>query len=243
MSLTVLDVVQKVLNDMGSFAVNSISDLEESLMISSILEDKYYQLMHQKDWPTKADYITLDSSGAGDGATTLSIPSTVEKIDHIKYNYVDQTYLEPEQFLALYMHDPDLTLESNQVDVDVAGGPMKITVLNDKDPQFYTSFDDELLVFDSYLSTTESKLVGTKALAFAYTIPTIVIDDTTPIPIPKKMESLLISEVKAASFKKLKQMVSEEDERDRRAQHSRLNKERKQLQDKDKTSRSGFGRC
>lgn len=226
---------------MNSFQVNSISDTEEALQVASIIEDKYYSMLETMDWPVDSNYLPLVASNVNAGPTTLSIPAEVDKIDHLRYDGVSLDYIDPELFLQKAL-DPanadnaDMTLV--QFGPDIQG-----YVLKNKNPEYFTTFDDKLIVCDSYDAETEDKLVTSKSLASVFKHQVITIDDSTPIPITKKMEPYFLAEVKAACFKKIKQQVSDEDERDRRIQRSRLQTEAKKQQDKDTSSKSrGFGR-
>lgn len=241
MTITVLDVANKCLNDMNSFQVNSISDTEEALQVASIIEDKYYSMLETMDWPVDSDYLPLVSSAVDAGPTTLSIPVEVDKIDNLRYNSLSLKYRDPEVFLTTAF-DPSNADNENMALVQF-GPNVQGYVLTNKDPEFFTTLNDELLICDSYNAETEDKLVASKSLALVYKHQVITIDDSTPIPITKKMEPYFLAEVKAACFKKIKQQVSDEDERDRRIQRSRLQTEAKKQQDKDTGSKSrGFGR-
>jgi hypothetical protein len=241
MTITVLDVANKCLNDMNSFQVNSISDTEEALQVASIIEDKYYSMLETMDWPVDSDYLPLVTSAANAGPTTLSIPVTVHKIDHLRYNTLSLKYRDPEVFFSTALDPSNASNENMEL---VQFGPnIQGYVLNNKDPEFFTSFDDELIVCDSFNADNEDKLVATKSLAKVTKHQVITIDDSTPIPITKKMQPYFLSECRAAAFKKIKQQVSDEDERDRKIHRSRLQTEAKKQQDKDTGSKSGgFGR-
>lgn len=241
MAFTPLYVVQKVLNDMNSFPVNSLSDTEEALQVASILEDKFYEIQEKLDWPVNSDYTQLDSSAIADGPTTLKIPDTVDSINNLRYNSLPLRHVTPEVFLDTVL---DPTMEDNENAEYVSMGPnVQGWVLNNKNPEYFTTFDDDILVCDSYDLELESKLVTSKTLAQVSKHVRLILDDTTPIPITKKMEPYFLTEVKAACFKKIKQQVSDEDERERRIQKSRLNSDAKKQQDNDKRSQNqGFGR-
>lgn len=226
---------------MNSFQVNSISDTEEALQVASIIEDKYYSMLETMDWPVDSNYLPLVASNVNAGPTTLSIPAEVDKIDHLRYDGVSLDYIDPELFLQRAL---DPANADNEDMILVQFGPdIQGYVLKNKNPEYFTTFDDKLIVCDSYDADTEDKLVTSKSLASVFKHQVITIDDSTPIPITKKMEPYFLAEVKAACFKKIKQQVSDEDERDRRIQRSRLQTEAKKQQDKDTSSKSrGFGR-
>lgn len=241
MTITVLDVANKCLNDMNSFQVNSISDTEEALQVASIIEDKYYSMLETMDWPVDSDYLPLVTSAIDAGPTTLSIPTSVDKVDNLRYNGASLKHVDSEVFLSTALSPTNA--DNPNMELVQFGPNIQGYVLNNKDPEFFTTFNDELIVCDSYNKDVEDKLVASKSLAEVFKHQVITIDDSTPIPITKKMQPYFLAEVKAACFKKVKQQVSDEDERDRRIQRSRLQAEAKKQQDKDAGSKSrGFGR-
>ena len=226
---------------MNSFPVNSLSDTEEALQVASILEDKFYEIQEKLDWPVNEDYMQLDTSAIADGPTTLKIPDDVDSVNHLRYDTLSLKHVTPEVFITTAL-DPS-NADNENMELVQLGQNVQGYVLNNKDPEFFTSFDDNIIVCDSYDLEKESKLVKSKSLAKVFKHTVLVLDDTTPIPISKKMEPYFLAEVKSACFKKIKQQVSDEDERERRIQKAKLNSEARKQQDKDAGSKSrGFGR-
>ncbi len=241
MSITVLYTVNKCLSDMNSFQVNSIDGTEESLQVASIVEDKYYAMVNSGSWPAAEAYLQLDTSPELAGPTTLSIPLTVDSVNHLRYRGLSLKHVEPEVFLQTAL-DPSNADNENMTLVQM-GSTVQGYVLTNKAPQFFTTFDDELIICDSYDSVAEDKLLAAESLAKVFIRPTFILDDASILAMPQKMEALFLAECRAAAFKKIKQQVSDEDERDRRLQRSRLQNDARKQQDKDRKSKTnGFGR-
>ena len=59
MRTTLLKIVQSILNDMDSEAVNSISDTVEAQQIGSIVEDTYYNMISAREIPEHNKLMTL----------------------------------------------------------------------------------------------------------------------------------------------------------------------------------------
>lgn len=240
MALTLIKVVQKTLNDMDSFPVNSISDTEESMQVASIAEDKFYALMNRSNWEHFRQIGVLVNTPVQYGPTTLQLSDSTDELKDLRYNGKRLTRVEIDEFLDRVLTKPTDLTDYAEVSIygDVVGYVSKV-----KDPDFYTVFEDYLVVCDSYNYLVESRLQGSKTVVDTITVPTFVMDNTYEIPIPQRLESLYLAEVRAACFKKLKQATSDEDERDRRIQMSRMRIEEKRVADNDrKTKNQGFGR-
>ena len=51
MQMTLLEMVQDILNDIDSDPVNSIDDTEESVQIAQIIKTSYFALSTNRNWP------------------------------------------------------------------------------------------------------------------------------------------------------------------------------------------------
>ena len=59
--LTLLEIVQDIMNDMDSDEVNSISDTEESSQIAQIVKTTYFEILGRRDWPHLSKFTNLNS--------------------------------------------------------------------------------------------------------------------------------------------------------------------------------------
>jgi hypothetical protein len=213
--LTLLEITQKILSAMDSDDVNSISDTEESLQVVDIIEDTYNDMMSSRDWPHLRNTCMLESLGDTSQPTTLKIPDVVSSIEEVKYNttvtgdtnttYTTLIYKDPQDFL-----DNLLTRNTSDAAIEVvslnSGTP--IWVWNDKAPRWYTSFDDEHIVFDAYNSAVDSTAQGSKSLVHCYASAPFTKADTFVADLPEKVFPLLLAESKRACFLYLKQQDS-----------------------------------
>ncbi len=111
MKLTLLDMVQRVLESIGSDSVNSIGDTEESTEVAYVIRDVYLEMLSTRDWPHLKKTSTLTSLGNTSKPTHFDIPEDTQEIipDTLKYNVSETVtpewktlrYLTPEQFLDL----------------------------------------------------------------------------------------------------------------------------------------------
>ena len=223
--LTMLQIVQKTMEALNLDEVNSISDSPDAEQIAQVAQDSAYELLNQSEWPFSIRYEQLESIADSDRPNYLRIPDEVTRIDYVRYDNTDPanqdeagvdlveidqiTWLPPEQFL-------EMTLARNtQVDeistiTDFNGG--RFHIYTDRGPSWWTSFDDEYIVFDAYDSDIESTLQGNKSQAHVKWIEDIVIDDDFQLDAPAHFFSTWLAETKATAFIYLKQEASPKDE-------------------------------
>ena len=81
-----------------------------------------------------------------------------------------------------------------------------------RDPSYWTSYDDKFIIFDSYNSTAESTLSQSKTNVYAAIEPTWTHVDSFVPDIPEKFFPTLIAEAKAQAFVNLKQQANTREE-------------------------------
>lgn len=221
--LTLLQVVQKTLEALGSDEVNSISDTVEAEQVAQLAEDAYYELLNQKDWPFLQKLTVLESLADSDFPNYLRIPPDVVRIDEIKYDWTDTTdpdvgdllvlrnvrWISPQAFLQK-TQSRNTQLGNIQVVVSMNG--IKIPILNDTEALVWTSFDDTFVVFDAFNSDIESTLQGDKSQILSKCLPAFdLIDNFTPVATANFFQ-LWLAEIKRAAFIYFRQEVSTVDE-------------------------------
>lgn len=209
MKMTLLEIVQKVLNAMESDNVNSISDSEESLMVASHVQDCYYELLSQRDWPFLRTQLNLVGLSDLDNPTHMELPEACSKVLWIKYNKKKVEWKDPLEFQNLL----DSREELEDV-VDASG-----FVLN-RDPLYYTTFDDATLVFDGYNQADDDTLQASKAIAYGTVLPSWSETDEFVPPLPAKMFPMFLAECKSTCFLNMKQQANAKEER--KAQRGRM---------------------
>lgn len=245
--LTLLEVVQSTLASMASDQVNSIDDTDEALVVAEIAKDTYYEILSRDDWPFLKKVRSLDSYGDTDYPNFLKSPVPVAYIKNVRYNnrkstdtfdkYVEVQYLEPDDFLdRIYGRSSSNTL----VDTITTPENVKLFINNNAGPSYYTSFDDETLVFDSYDSAVDTTLQASKSTCVMIEVPDWESVDTFTPQLPHQMFPMYLAEVKAACHQYLKQQGSPVDAK-RAFRGSSLSKwSGKRVLDKQ--PRKGFGR-
>jgi len=227
--LTLLEIVQDVLNDMDSDEVDSISDTEEAVQIAQIAKTTYFEMIGRRDWPHLSKFGVLDSIGDVAKPTHLGTPDNMVRLDWFKYNkkltgdtrnrFKDITYLHPDEFIVK-TNDRDLD-QTNVTEVTDYGGA-KFQVLNDIQPTYFTSFDDDFIVMDSYNASLESSVQSTNTQVRIYTIPTWTTSDGFTPDLPMEAFPGYLAEVKSVSSFKLDDFADEKAEQQSIRQQKRL---------------------
>lgn len=230
--MTLLDMVQDIMSDMDSDEINSINDSVEALQVAQIIKTSYYNIIDGKDFPFLYELFQLETSGTSTRPTHLQIPETIIDLNWIKYNckkstdtkdkYQKVEYKTPEDFLEIT--DKRDSSASNVMTVTDATG-IKIYIYKDKAPSYFTSFDDETLVFDAYDSGIDSTLQNSKTQCHGKRSVAFTLDDDFTPDLPVQMFSYLLNEAKSTAFFTLKQMTNAKAEQQAVSQKRRMSQE------------------
>ncbi len=202
MKRTLLEIVQSILNDMDSEAVNSISDTVEAEQVASVVEDTYYNIIAAREIPEHKQLLQVTSLSDSARPTHFYYPANVKEIETLQYNvgttganWSNITFVEPLDFL----NRMDEQASGVVVSTDVAGGT-PLYIRNDRMPSYYTSFDDYHIVMDAYDATVESTLQQSKTRAYGTVYPTFSQTDNFEPDLDDTMLPLLLAEAKSTCF-------------------------------------------
>lgn len=231
MKKTLLQIVQSILDEMDADNVNSIGDTVEAIQVASIVRDCYEELISNRNWPHMKHLVQLESSNDVELPNYLKIPSKLKELEAIRYDKRKETsadkvfskvvYKSPEDFLQL-LGNRKSSQTNVKIVVDRSG--VELLIINDKAPEYYTSFDDEWLVFDSYNKNVDDTLQKSKTQAIAYLFPNWVHSDSAIPDLPDEAFPLLIAESKATAFFALKQMINDKAEQKAQRQNRWLSR-------------------
>ena len=232
MKMTLLEMVQDILSDMDSDEVNTIADTPESLQVAQIIKTTYYNIIDGKDFPWLYELFQLTPSGELIKPTHMKLPEDVIDLKWIKYNnkqltdtknkYQKVEYKNPEDFLEMTEQRDS---SSSNVATVVDFSDVQFNIYNDRGPKYFTSFDDEWLVFDSYDSVKEVTLVNDSSQAYGKRSVTFTMTDLFTPDLPVQMFSYLLSEAKSTAFLTLKQMANQKAEQVSTSQRRRMSQE------------------
>jgi len=244
MKLTLLQIVQDIMSDMESDEVNDIADTVEALEVAQIVKSTYEALIVSIDVPTHTRLIQLESLADTVRPNYLKITDPVREIYWVKYDnqtdgetdYVNVTYMEPHEFV-LYTS----RLHENRQEVTDFSG-VRLWCSTNSNPKYYTTFDDEHLVFDAYNSSQDTTLQQSKVLAFGHVFPAFMMQNDFVPDLPNHMHPLLLSKAKSRCFTKLKQMPDAEEQTDARRLLTRNQVNQWQVRRRDFSDVPNYGR-
>lgn len=232
--MTLLDIVSEILSDMTSDPVNSISDTFESQQVAKVVKRTYFNLFNERVWPHTGQLFKLTGSSDSSKPTHMRIEDDVDSIDWVKYDCrsvgeassrpTTISYMRPEEFID-YVLARDTSDTNVETVIDYRGTPL--FVINNSAPSYWTTFDDEWLVFDSYDSDADSTLKPSKTQVFGYVQPAWEHEDDFVPDMPVKAFSLLVAEAKSQSFIKFKEVFSQKDEQAATRQRGWLSREKR----------------
>jgi hypothetical protein len=221
MKMTLLQIVQDILNDMDSDEVNSIDDTTESVQVAQIVKSTFFALISNRNWPHLRRSISLDSSTELSKPTHMTLGENVKELSFINYNkigvgetrkrYAPVSWAEPDDFLRhTNQRNSD---EANIVVVSDYTG-VELLIRNDQAPTYYTSFDDTHVVFDSYDVGVDDILQESKVQAQGYVAPSWSHTDGAIPDLPEEAFTLLLEEAKSRCSMKLRQMADQKAEQE-----------------------------
>lgn len=221
--MTLLEMTQAILSDMSDDEVNSISDTVSSLQVAEIIKNTYYAEFNNTRVPEKDRLIKLEGLGDVTRPNYLKIPDNVVKIHWVRYKdydndnlYQELIYLEPEEFLRR-----QLSVRSTDSDAVATIDPVSLVtyyIRNNATPRYYTIFDDQHLVFDSFDAAYEATMQNSNSLAWGKVTEDFLMQDDYIPPIDGNLFPLLLHEAKSVAFHDLKQMPNGKAEQTARRQ-------------------------
>lgn len=208
--MTLLEIVQDVLNDMDSDEVNGIADTVEATQIANICRSVYYDVITTVDLPEHSELVSVN------GLSNSSYPNwmdanLVTEIKELRYNVSETAgeleykiidYIPPDEFVQRIS-----TRDTTSSEVIVVNDPVSgigLPIVNNKMPDVYTSFDDRYLCFDSYDSTVDATLQTSKTLCLGIKIPTFTMTNSAVPDMDDTIFPYYLAEVKTRALSLLK---------------------------------------
>ena len=218
--LTLLEIVQNVIEAIGANPVNDLNDTPTSRRITKFAKEVYEQERVYGQWPHLKFIGQLTGLGDTNQPTVMKIPDAVSDVDIVRYQYTDDngnvrkpiiTHIEdPQEFL-------ELTLSRNSADsnVEVKNVPsedtISIFVYNDREPKYWTTFDDDYIVMDAYDSSVEATLQGSKSVVTGLKETDWTVDKAFVPDLPSDMFPYYLSRVIVVSAERLTEEVAASD--------------------------------
>ena len=217
MKYTLLEMTQIIASSMDSDEINSINDSVESQQIAKIIRNAYFDLINRSALPEHMTPLNLQASGDSTQPVLMTIPTGIDKVEWVKYDNATSTDTDRNMQPVYFVPFEDFMVRSNSLDIDatyvdsmtVTANTYTFDVLyrNDKAPEYYTSYDDRTLLFDSYDSGVDTTLRASKSLAYGRRLATFTLSDSFTPDLDEPQFQLLLNEAKALAWAELKQTV------------------------------------
>lgn len=216
MKYTLLEIVQDILSSTDGDEINSISDTTEAQQIVTIVKTVYDDILARGDLAVYKTLFNLDASTDALKPVLMTKPNNIDDIYWLKYDRIQLGMTDPawaeicflplDEFIRMsQMMNPSETNISSMTLVSVDGFTFTFNFNTDRSPTYYTSFDDDTLIFDGYDSAVETTLQTHKTLGFGSKVATFVASDTFVPALQPGQFSLLLNEAKSLAWSELKQ--------------------------------------
>lgn len=182
--LTMLQIVQRVLSITDGDEVTTIDETVESEQVAELVRTTYDDIMSEFPWYHRRSTIQLEVTAV---AHEMKMPSEVDRLlsNVIYYGKKEVQWILPENMLR-QLKKMDTTLDN----IDSNGA------INDADPTFWSSLDDENIIFNSY----DGSLVSSETSVWAASVPTTPNVDTDVPDMPHGLHIALLYGVMAEAF-------------------------------------------
>lgn len=203
---------------MDSDEVNSVGDTIEAQQVANIVKNCYYDILTEIELPDEYTLFSLDASTDPGEPVVMGLPDNIENVDWIKYNKIDPsvsnyqqferiTYLPIDEFLRIVQSYVTTETNIGSFVFPIEGATVDLLYYTDRAPEYYTTFDNRKVVFNALNTDFDVTLQSSKTLCYGKKTPAFEVSDGF-IPFKdSKYESLLFNMSKATAFAELKQTV------------------------------------
>lgn len=224
---TILKLVQRIGEAISSDEIDTLNETIEAVEITNILEDSFTEVMNRRDWEFLRDRVLqMDVRAGGDTKLfNLTIPLNVTKLQEVRYIDDNGKFPTLEYVTSLVFIERVQARDVSQANITAIDNDdgVALNIITDQPPTFYTSFDEENLSFDAHDATRGTGNLIADSVIIANIIPAVdFTDPTATLPIPERMETLVLNEAIATAGVRLRQVVDTRAERIARRQGIKL---------------------
>jgi hypothetical protein len=212
---TVLEMTQNILSAMDSDEVNSIGDTTESLQVAEVIRETFEEMVANRRIPSNEGLLRLEGLSNPDFPNALRLSDNTAQIVWLEYDRQRLRFVPPIEFL-----DRHRNLRDHVPVVDPKSGVI-YRIYNNRAPHYWTTFDNEHLVFDSYDSNVESTMHESKSLAWGFTLPKFELRDDFVPDMESRCFPELLAEAKSVCFINFKGVSSAKEEQRSKRQRVR----------------------
>ncbi len=251
MKLTLLQLTQNILSAMDAEQVSSITDTVESMQVAEEIRNTYYEIFGNIEIKSRLKLTSLeDFTDLGvQYPHILLIPEEIDNLKWVRYNigtpdepiWKQLTYISPEEYLEIVLnHTSGETIPYGENGGDGVrrvkdiNSDLEYIIVANKDPDYWTTFDNTYILFDSYNEDQHDGIVyanGVQAdhtMIYAEILPVFTMSDSFTPDLEDKLFPMLLAEAKSACFVNYKGVSnSKEEQRSRRQRvHHQNNRSR-----------------
>lgn len=207
--MNLISMVQDIIESLGSEPVNSITDTSEAYQIATFVKNTYNNLLTNRDIPDFETLVKIVAWSDNRFPTFLHYPEGIKDLKTIWYNvgedhvhYKEILFVPPEDFLHRCNYGIDDTVEVIE--------PFSGTTLylrNNTDPSYWTTFDNENIIFDAYDKKKDATIQARKLRALGSMYPEFKMEDTFVPKLHVMYFPMLLNEAKSTAFSLLKGYV------------------------------------
>jgi len=211
---TLLELVQRILESMESDEVSDVNQTQESVTVANIIKECYFDIVGELNMAEQEGLFKLDASGDNTKPVLMYVPTTVSRVEYLKYNiddvigtpnYRDVRYVSNKEFLYYQQNIDDADVAVDQMTISLNGTNFVFQYRNDRYPTYYTIFDERSVVFDSFDVSVENTLTQVRSLGYGSMVPAFVLTNTWTADLDPRQFQLLLQDAKATAFVELKQ--------------------------------------
>lgn len=256
MKRTLLELTQDILVSLDGDEVSAIADTAESAQVAGIIRQCFYEIAANAKLPEHFSMFELTETSSA-SPTIMTKPTDVMTIDWIKYDnalaadspvtdYRDVNFIDFPEFQNRQLGMDSTSTDISRFNYTVGSDTIPFVYTVTRAPLFYTTYNDNTIVFDAVNSTEETFLRKTKTMCYGLKESSWSHTDSAVPNLDHKLSNLLFQEAKAQCFSELKQVENERAEKKARRGWQTLYKEKQDIHGQDpywdKTKLPNYGR-
>lgn len=216
MRMTLLEMTQSILKSLDGDEVNSITDTYEAKQVAEIIRNTYYDIAARSNLPETYVLFQLDpSNNPTDYPVVMYRPDHISELLWVQYDQRtdndDARDMVPVQFITLQ----DYINRSSSMDNTAANvqtlvletdeGDFTFYYSNDAAPKYFTTYDDRVILFDSFDETVDATLQASKTMCYGIKSYSLAFTNTAVPQLDNQQFQLLLNEAKVTAFSEMKQ--------------------------------------
>ncbi len=221
---------------MDSDNVNSISDTEEANQVEIVLKEVYENIISRRQWDFLRKTRQLENVGDFDRPNKMKIPETVTRVTCFRWKTNDPDtgllrwkelkYLHPCDFVDHTQgRDVQQLLIEERIKEVFNDDDVDIPMITDKEPEFWTSFDDVFIYMDNFITEVDETATKERTSVTVVQQQLFTAGDTEIQFMPVEMFSLFLAEAKSTCWLNFKGAANQKAEQVASRQYIKMREE------------------